>query len=75
MTEREQLERRQKERRTGERRNRPDFICDKCGEELMYFIPEKVEPKDYLWCDGCRQKYVVLQYKDRRNQIARVNNV
>lgn len=72
---REEIERRQKERRKGDRREKPDYICDKCAGELMYFIPEKVDTKEYLWCDGCRQKYVVLRYTDRKPQIARVNNV
>jgi len=74
MNEREQVERRQKDRRYGDRRQKPDFICDKCAGKLIYFIPAKIDGREYLWCDACRQKYLVMRYPDRRAQIARVNN-
>ncbi len=77
MSEREEVERRQKkgDRRQGERRLPPSFICDKCGADLIYFMPSDPQPKEYRWCDHCKQIYVVLKMNDGRNQIARIENV
>lgn len=73
--ERGEIERRQKDRRQGDRRAKLDFICDLCGTPLIYFIPNKLDDKEYMWCDSCQQRYVVLRFPELRPQLARVNNV
>ena len=75
MIEREIIERRQKERRCGDRRSNPHWICDKCGNELVYLLPEKLLSNECYECKSCGQKYVVLKFKGQRDQIARVNSV
>ena len=75
MSEREIVERRQKDRRTGERRNRPDFICDKCGDELIYLLPEKLLSNECYECKNCGQKYIILKFHGQRDQLARVDRV
>ena len=74
MTEREMIERRQKDRRTGERRN-PHWICDQCGNELIYLLPEKLMSNECYECKSCGQKYVVLKFRGRRSQLAMVENI
>jgi transposase-like protein len=65
-----------KDRRSGaDRRQRADWICDKCGIELTYRLPEKLVSNECYECKGCGQKYVVLKFKGRRDQIARVDSV
>lgn len=68
------IERRQKDRRTGERRN-PHRICDQCGNELIYLLPEKLLSNECYECKSCGQKYVVLKFKGQRDQLARVEHV
>ena len=68
------IERRQKDRRTGERRS-PHWICDQCGNELIYLLPEKLLSNECYECKGCGQKYVVLKFKGQRDQLARVEHV
>jgi transposase-like protein len=76
MSEREQIERRQKDRRTGaDRRQHSAWICDVCGNELVYLLPETLLSNECYECRSCKQKYVVLKYKGRRNQLARVKKV
>lgn len=76
MTEREMIERRQKDRRTGvDRRQRAEWICDVCGNELIYLLPEKLLSNECYECKSCGQKYVVLKFKGQRDQIARVEHV
>lgn len=75
MSEREEVERRQKDRRIGDRRLPPSFICDKCAGELIFFMPTDPQPREYRWCDICKQIYVVLKMNDGRHQIARIENV
>lgn len=74
MTEREMIERRQKDRRIGERRS-PHWICDVCGNELIYLLPEKLLSNECYECKSCGQKYVVLKFKGQRDQLARVEHV
>jgi len=74
MSEREQIERRQKDRRRGDRRSY-HFICDKCGDELIYLLPEKLMSNECYECKSCGQKYVVLKFHGQRDQLARVEHV
>jgi len=71
---REQIERRQKDRRVGDRRSQ-HYICDKCGNDLIYLLPEKLLSNECYECRGCGQKFVVLKFKGKRDQLARVKNV
>jgi len=71
LNEREYIERSQKDRRQGERRTPDHFICDQCAGELIYFMPTDPQPKEYRWCDHCKQIYVVLKMNDGRYQLAR----
>ena len=71
----EQVERRERDRRTGDRRQKPGWICDKCGNELIYLLPEKLLSNECYECKNCGQKYVVLKFHGQRDQLARVEHV
>jgi transcription elongation factor Elf1 len=74
MSEQEIIERRQKDRRTGDRRS-CHFICDKCGDELIYLLPEKLMSNECYECKSCGQKFVVSKFKGQRDQLAKVDRV
>jgi len=74
MSEREQIERRQKDRRVADRRS-PHWLCDKCGNDLIYLLPEKLMSNECYECKACGQKFVVLKFKGKRDQLARVEHV
>lgn len=70
------IERRHKDRRSGaDRRQQPDWICDICGNELIYILSEKLLSNECYECKSCGQKYVVLKFKGQRDQLARVERV
>lgn len=71
----EQIERRQKERRRTDRRSNAGYICDSCGGGLVYLLLEKLLSNECYECKQCGQKYVVLKFKGRRDQLVRVKNV
>lgn len=73
----EQIERRERgnDRRKGDRRAIPEYVCDVCGGGLVYLLPEKLMSNECYECRLCGQKYVVLKFKGKRDQLARVENV